>query len=777
MKGRPWSPHGPGGDVRPLLLGNEWVTTRSGGLNRYLSDLLRALRSTGIEATAVVVGETDEAGVKGVSDPSAPIPRRLLDTVRASSHLASRVDVVDAHFALYALLPITITRLRHIPLVVHFHGPWADESAIGRGQRGTVVKLKRAVERAVYRRAEIVVVLSERFGDLVVQRYGVEPSRVVVVPPGVDLDHFHPGGQIAARDRLCIPETAFVCVAVRRLDARMGLDVLVKAWRKVQAANDDALLLIAGDGRERERLEELRRQLPDPSRVRFLGRISDDELVTLYQAADVSVVPTRALEGFGLVTLESLACGTPPIVTDVGGLPDGVRGLDPSLVVEPEDPDALADRILDAAQGKVPSGAACRAHAETFAWDAVARRHIELYRQAMGARHMRVAYVGHTAELSGGELALARTLSALDEVDAHVVLAEDGPLVERLRSVGATVEVLPMGERTRSLRRDSVAPRRLPSRALLDTAAYTLRLALRLRHLRPDVVHTNTLKAALYGGIAGRLAGIPVVWHVRDRITPDYLPRPAVALVRVASRVLPGMVVANSEATLATLGRWPRRSAVVPSPVELSSGRASAVHEDGQRPFTVGLVGRLAPWKGQDVFLRAFASAFAGGEQRALIVGSAMFGEDDWADSLPGLATSLSIADQVEFTGFVEDVASMYQRMDVLVHASTIPEPFGQVVVEGMAAGLPVIAADAGGPSEIVTHGRDGLLYPMGDSEALADSLARLARDPGRRQRLGMTGRGRAMEFTPERVAAQMMAIYQSVPGQCARRKRRHGRS
>lgn len=746
-------------EINPLILGNEWTTTRAGGLNRYLSDLLGALRRGGVEPSVVVIGAADEVGVHGVSDPSAPIYQRLWETVRLCARLAPRVDVVDAHFALYALLPLKITALRNLPLVVHFQGPWAEESAVGRHQHPVALKVKQAVEGAVYRRAEVVIVLSKGFGDLVTERYGVEPSRVVILPPAVDLERFHLGDRAAARRHFTLPESSFIAVAVRRLDARMGLDVLLEAWCEVQAQRADAVLLIAGEGRERERLATLRGDLPNPERVRLLGQISEHDLVTLYQAADVSVVPTRALEGFGLVTLESLACGTPPIVTDVGGLPDGVRGLDRSLVVPPEDATALANRILAAAGGTVPSSLECRAHARTFSWETVARRHIELYRRAMGPRPSRVAYIGHTAELSGGELALARTLLALHDVDAQVFLAEDGPLVERLESAGATVEILPMGERARGLRKGSVSVRHLPLAAVADTVAYTVRLTRRLQHLRPDIVHTNTLKAALYGGIAGRLAGVPVVWHIRDRITSEYLPRPAVALVRVASRFLPRIVVTNSDSTLATLGRWPRRSSVVPSPVDFPSIEHLAASES-EKPLTVGMIGRLAPWKGQDVFLRAFASAFAGGDEQAIIVGAALFGEDDWAESLPRLAETLGIAGQVEFTGFMDDVQSIYQRLDILVHASTIPEPFGQVVVEGMAHGLPVVAANTGGPAEIITDEVDGLLYPMGHVDALAERLRALAVDADRCMQIGKHAARRATRFSPERIATDLREVY-----------------
>ena len=151
-------------------------------------------------------------------------------------------------------------------------------------------------------------------------------------------------------------------------------------------------------------------------------------------------------------------------------------------------------------------------------------------------RKIRVVYVGHVAQLSGGEIALARLIDALDYVDAHVILAEHGPLVARLQASGVSVEVLPMRERTRDLRKDRVGSGVPPVSAFLDTAHYVFRLARRLRAIRPDLVHTNTLKAGVYGSIAARLAGVPVVWHVRDRIAPDYLTRPAVLVLRGPDR-------------------------------------------------------------------------------------------------------------------------------------------------------------------------------------------------------------------------------------------------
>jgi glycosyltransferase involved in cell wall biosynthesis len=762
----------PGGTdaVVPLLLGSEWWSDQPGGLPRYLAELFGALRGIGLRPRATVAGPALDApvGVSAGGHFARFFPVRLGKFALAAARSARGVDVVDAHFAFYAFLPVVLGPLRRLPLVVHFQGPWAQESRVeGDGSRLRLA-VKRGVEGAVYRRAGSVVVLSDAFKRVLVEHYGVAPWLVTVVAPGVDLERFAPGDRLAARHRLGLAPEAAVVVAVRRLVPRTGVDVLVEAWAKVAPMATGAVLLIVGDGPERDGLGALARRLGVAGSVRFLGGVDDATVVDCYRAGDLSVVPSLALEGFGLVVTESLACGTPAIVSDAGGLPEAVRGLDPSVVVAAGDRDALAARLAGALDGTdpLPDRDRCRSHATAFGWPAVARRHRDIYAAAArpgGPRKLRVVYVDHCAQLSGGELALLRLLPALVDVDAHVILGEHGPLVDRLRQAGVSVEVMELAAATRGLHRDRVQPGRLPVAATLHAAVATVRLAARLRRLRPDIVHTNSLKAALYGGVAGRLASVPVVWHIRDRIADDYLPPAARRLVHAAGRFLPSAVVANSAATLATLGAHMPPAAVIPSPVS-PAGPARPPRGDG-RPLRVGIVGRLAPWKGQGLFLDAFAAAFPDGPEVAVVVGAALFGEDGHQGELEARAERLGLGARVEFRGFRHDVAGELARLDVLVHASTIPEPFGQVVVEGMAAGLAVVAADAGGPAEVVTDGVDGLLYPMGDAEALAARLRRLAADPAWRRRLGARARVTGADYTAERIAPRVMAAYRALPG------------
>jgi glycosyltransferase involved in cell wall biosynthesis len=372
---------------------------------------------------------------------------------------------------------------------------------------------------------------------------------------------------------------------------------------------------------------------------------------------------------------------------------------------------------------------------------------------------LRVVYLDHVAVLSGGELALVRLLQALPSVEAHVILAEDGPLVDRLKRGGISVEVLAMRERTRLLRKDSVQPRRLPLSAVTDTLVYTMMLARRLRTLRPDVVHTNSLKSGIYGSIAARLVGVPLVWHLRDRVDTDYLPRLGIVVVRALTRHLPHVVISNSRITSQTiLGR--ERSLVIASVAEPAAPR----HEPASqaRPFVAGIIGRLAPWKGQDIFLRAFAEAFPHGQERAIVVGAPLFGDAEiaYADMLRRLAEELGIGSRVEFRGHRDDIAAELHTIDVLVHASTTPEPFGQVVIEGMSAQLPVVASRGGGPEEIISDGVDGMLFPFGDVAALAQILVRLGAEPQLRAQLGCAAARRASDFSGDSIARQTMAAY-----------------
>ncbi len=745
------------------MLGKGWFPATVGGLDRYYRSLFEHLP----EATGVVVGPADDVppAVTVASREDLALPHRLFDFWRAARRAANGVEVVDAHFALYALAPLLFGATRTSPSVFHFHGPWAEENVAAGDTSRVKLRLRRSLERLALGRADAHVVLSSAFRRVLVERYRVSPWEIHVLAPGVALDVFTPGERSGARARLGIDASAFVVVCARRLVPRMGIDVLLDAWARLEGElSDDSVLLLVGDGPLHAQLSERAAHPTLAARVRIMGRLSDADLIDAYRTADVAVVPTIAFEGFGLVVLEAAACGTPSIVSKVGGLPEVTIPLDPSLMIAAADHEALAARLREAAQGLLPTRARTRTYAESFDWRTVADRHRSLYRRlAAGERdeRLRVVYLDHVARLSGGEIALLRLLPHLRRVNAHVILGEDGPLAERLQQAGVSVEVLPIAAAARDLRKDTVHLRGASPTAVLSTLTYVARLALRLRELRPDLVHTNSLKAGVYGGLAARVIGVPVVWHLRDRISDDYLPRPAVRLLRRLIRHLADGVVANSTATMDTLPRGDRGRvhSVISDSVELSTHP----RKPKSTQTTFGMVGRISQWKGQDLFLRAFATAFPTGNEQAVLVGSPMFGEEAYEQELHDLAFQLGLGKRVEFRGFREDIWRELASFDVLVHASVVPEPFGQVVLEGMAAGLAVIAADEGGPASVIVDGKTGRLFASRDLDSLATTMRALGEDPAARERLGTCARRAAADYHPDAVVKRLEQVYDRV--------------
>jgi glycosyltransferase involved in cell wall biosynthesis len=743
--------------MRILLIGMGWVHESPGGLNRYAFDLVRTLRELNIGVEGLVVGAPQaDHGFFGATGADAPRLRRLWTTGVEGRARSRAGDVINSHFALYTL-PSLWNRTRK-PLVVHFHGPWYREAATESPEPGWMTALRKQVESLVYRRANEVVVLSDAFRGIVIDDFGILPGRVHVIRPGVDLERFRLLDRTQARERLGLPREEKAVLSVRRLTSRVGLDVLLRAWRAAEIQK--GTLHIVGTGPERDRLRALAGELGVDQTVRFVGTVPDSELPLWYAAADLSVVPSIALEGFGLVVLESLACGTPVIASDTGGMAEVLPDLADGLVVPPGD----TSRLAVALQGDraLPARDDCRRFAERFQWAKVAGEVIDVYEQARMQppdRKYRAVFLDHCAKLSGGELAMLRLLKGAAAIEPHVILAEDGPLVEHLRGAGISTEVLPLPASIVNLAREDL---RTPSTLLgagSATAAYIARLARRLRRLHPDLVHTNSLKSGLYGSLAARAAGIPVVWHLRDRLSEDNFPASQAAVLRRCVRKMADAVIANSTATAEQLSPGGAPVWVIPSPVDTAPKARSA-----NGPPVVGIIGRLAPWKGQHIFLEAVARlSVKQPTLHARVIGSALFGEEAYEQALKAKVDELGITSLVEFTGFSNDVAEELAGLTVAVHASTVPEPFGQVVIEAMACGTPIVATAGGGPAEVITNGVDGLLVPPGDASALAKSVGRLLEDPGLREIMKQAGMVKAERYRPDRVAAEVEAVYASL--------------
>lgn len=394
-----------------------------------------------------------------------------------------------------------------------------------------------------------------------------------------------------------------------------------------------------------------------------------------------------------------------------------------------------------------------------------------------GGTGLRVLHLTHSTALSGGEIALARLLVQLSAcgMDNHVVCGGEGPLAEALREQGVAVHVseLPPGlaRRRRPELRRLAAVTPLP--ALMVHSARTARLA---RRLQADVIHTSSMRAHLYGLLAGRLARIPVVAHIRDDLSELGTGAGLAAAVRALLRRLPAAVVGCSAGVLDSAGIDEHRRTVVYSGVPSADVVGAGLPPQGPgEPAAhggplVGMVARIAEWKGQHLFLDAAEEvARRRPGVRFRIVGAPLFGEDDYLARLERRAEKGALAGRVEFTGFAAEPMAEYDRLTVAVASSVQPEPFGQVVVEAMARGRAVVAPAEGGPAEIITSGTDGLLVAPRNAAALAEGVLNLLDDAGLRRRLGAnaveTVRAR---FTAEANGDRFAAVLRQVTGRAA---------
>jgi glycosyltransferase involved in cell wall biosynthesis len=388
----------------------------------------------------------------------------------------------------------------------------------------------------------------------------------------------------------------------------------------------------------------------------------------------------------------------------------------------------------------------------------------------------RILFIDHTAKMSGGEIALLNLVAGMDRsrFEVRVLVFSDGWMVEALKAAGVDVEVMPLSAKVLETRKDSLGVGTLTKIATAFRAGYfVLRTARYIRKYRPALVHTNSLKSDIIGGMAGRLAGVKVIWHIRDRISSDYLPSPVVLVFRRLCRVIPTCVVANSLSTLQTV-KLPlkRRGELIYSGASLSGGRVvydgtpEAISEALLPAFpTIGLVGRITRWKGQHIFIRAAAEVLKiFPNARFKIIGAPLFAEKAYEEELRALVKTLGVEHAVEFTGFRTDISQIVSELQILAHASITGEPFGQVVIEGMIAKKPVVATRGGGIPEIVVDGVTGILVPMGDREAMAAGISRLLGDPALAARMGRAGHARVLErFTIQHTINRVEQLYSDL--------------
>ena len=362
----------------------------------------------------------------------------------------------------------------------------------------------------------------------------------------------------------------------------------------------------------------------------------------------------------------------------------------------------------------------------------------------------RILFLDHTAVLGGAELCLLDVAAYFRE-GSLVALMEDGPLREALERRGVRVTVLASGGSLRQVKRESAVPGFAAVGAVLNAAREVARLARDY-----DVVYANSQKAFVVACVSAAFARRPVLWHLHDILDKRIFSRVNIGVDVFLANHVASRVIANSQATASAL----RANGGTRVPVDVVyNGLDPAVADTvtaadaasmraslglGKGPL-LGLFGRLAPWKGQHVAIQALALIDVDTDVELVIVGDALFGEESYAAELRALVAKYELTKRVHFLGFRNDVPVLMRMVDVLIHTSTAPEPFGRVIVEGMLAERPVIATAGGGASEIVRPGVTAWQIQPNSPVDLATAILDVIDDPSRAREIALAGRADAI--------------------------------
>ena len=403
---------------------------------------------------------------------------------------------------------------------------------------------------------------------------------------------------------------------------------------------------------------------------------------------------------------------------------------------------------------------------------------------------MRIVYLSPCGQLGGAEKSLLDIFAGVradkPSWSLRLIVAEDGPLVARSNALGVPTTVVPFPAalaRIGDAGAGGPAGHQQTRGSLLRemfltgpaTFAYVRKLRRTLREFLPDVIHSNGFKMHILG-LWARRPDVPIIWHVHDYVSA----RPMMthllrryskhcALVIANSRSVAADVkkVCGNRVTVQTIYNGVDLESFAPHGSALDLDALSGLPPANGETVRVGMLATMARWKGHETFLRALALVPENLPVRGYVAGGALYqtnGSQHSLTELQQLADQLGVSHRVGFTGFVGEAAAAMRALDIVVHASTQPEPFGLVIAEGMACGRAVIVSEGAGATELITVGTDALGHASGDAETLAGCIVRLATDSVLRTRLGKAARIRAEHrFDRAHLATQLIPLYRSV--------------
>jgi len=760
------------------------------GAERHLLALLPALRERGVDARLVVL-----------ADPGGHAAGLIAAAQARGVPVGSVRILADGDVSLFARLSHLLRGLG--PAIVHTHLIHADVYGIPAARLAGVPAVVttrhnddafrrrwpvRVVNRALWRRVQAGIAVSAAVSRFSVDVEGAEREKLAVIHHGLDLADYRHERDTIRRALGCNPDGLLVGM-IGRLTEQKGIAHGLEAFAAIGGRIPGAQLVIVGDGPLRERLIARAKALGLANRARFLGW--RDDAARLMAGLDVFLMPSL-WEGFGIVLLEAMAQATAIVASDAGAIPEIVEHGQSALLAPPRDAYGLADHLrtlLEDGSTRARIGQAGRTRLlERFTVDRMVTETLALYKRlapqtqkgvAGEMRRLRIMAVIARLNVGGPAVNVLQTAARLDPAsfETRVVCGRVAPEEGDMSYLAHSLGVQPIVIR-------QLGPALCPWNDLISL----VRLHRLMRRMRPDVVHTHTAKAGFVGRLAAHVAGVPVVVHTyHGHVLRGYFGplkgRIFLGLERWAAR-WSQCVLTLTEALRCELAETLRvttadRIRVMPLGLDLApftatvrqAGRFRASIGVATGVPLIGIVGRLAPVKDHDLFVRAAAEVV----RREAAARFVVVGDGALRGSVERQVAALGLGTAFIFTGWRRDMPAVYSDLDVTVISSR-NEGTPVTAIEALASGCPVVATAVGGVPELLEHGRLGRLVASREAADLAAAiLAELAHPAALGPERSVLAARHSLEAHAQAIGALYRGLLGQEPGHGACRAGRGG--
>lgn len=712
------------------------------GIGTYIGNLLRYYnRLAGTYPIEILARDEHIPGIQSISnfnvraynDPIYSVREQFKWTTKINPFGLLHVPHYNAPLFYPGQLITTVHDVCHVAMSQFFPGV-----------------LKRIYSRdflhLVLRKADFVITVSQFSKAEIIKYFNIPAEKIRVIYNGVD-PIFRPVADAeaqAALRRHGLPSEYLLFIG--NVKPHKNISGLVTSYRlALETQPDLPPLVILGQYKNLlTGIPGLAEQVSDPklkNKIIFTGYLPTEDLPAIYSQAMLFLFPSF-YEGFGLPTLEAMACGTPVITSDCASIPEVVG--DSAMLVDPYNPEMIADSILNLAEDsglQAKYRAKGLEHVKKFSWERSAKEHLEIYALAQNRakalkeparykdqrphpeRKANILFLDQYGDrVGGGQVILLDILERFRQSsawDIHISVPTEGSFTKKLEQAGFDYWCVPTWQPSPQ---NGLASEL--SRYLFSSVKSTYLLSKKIKRHNIDAIYCNGGRTFLSGSLLSLLFPLKVFWHLhlildrqQKRVVTFFGRLPSVRSILAVSKTLENQYQDDAVyPKLKTVANWvsPHLFEVprVPRPQKL------------KQPVRVGVVGLICRAKGQWTILEALKAWPKPLPIQLLIYGEPLTSEaESWKAFQEQMAALRELGWNLEYAGFENDTIKIYDNLDVLVVPSIVPEAFGLTAIEAMAREVLVISNTSGALNEIIEHEENGFLYQANQLDQLPELL------------------------------------------------------